>query len=68
MKIVQLGNPLPMYDSPLAFAEEVAMIDMISEGRLVSGIVRGAGQEAIAVNANRRRTTGRASRRPTTSS
>src|SRR5262249_9199914 len=48
--IVQLGNPLPMYDSPLAFVEEVAMIDMISEGRLISGIVRGAGQEAIAVN------------------
>ena len=45
-KIVQLGNPLPMYDSPLAFAEDIAMIDMISKGRLVSGIVRGAGQEA----------------------
>jgi alkanesulfonate monooxygenase SsuD/methylene tetrahydromethanopterin reductase-like flavin-dependent oxidoreductase (luciferase family) len=49
--IVQLGNPLPMYDSPLAFVEEVAMIDMISEGRLIAGIVRGAGQEAICVNA-----------------
>jgi alkanesulfonate monooxygenase SsuD/methylene tetrahydromethanopterin reductase-like flavin-dependent oxidoreductase (luciferase family) len=52
VKIVQLGNPLPMYDSPLAFAEEVAMIDMISQGRLVSGIVRGAGHEALCVNAN----------------
>ncbi|HEV8298042.1 MAG TPA: LLM class flavin-dependent oxidoreductase [Acidimicrobiales bacterium] len=52
VKIVQLGNPLPTYDSPLAFAEEIAMIDMISEGRLVSGIVRGAGQETIALNAN----------------
>ncbi len=50
--IVQLGSPLPMYDSPLQFAEEIAMIDMISQGRLISGIVRGAGQEAIALNAN----------------
>ena len=52
VKIVQLGNPLPTYDSPLQFAEEIAMIDMISEGRLVSGIVRGAGQEQICLNAN----------------
>jgi alkanesulfonate monooxygenase SsuD/methylene tetrahydromethanopterin reductase-like flavin-dependent oxidoreductase (luciferase family) len=50
--IVQLGNPLPMYDSVLQYAEEIAMIDMISEGRLISGIVRGAGQEAICVNSN----------------
>jgi alkanesulfonate monooxygenase SsuD/methylene tetrahydromethanopterin reductase-like flavin-dependent oxidoreductase (luciferase family) len=52
VKIVQLGNPLPTYDSPLMFAEEIAMIDMISQGRLVSGIVRGAGQETICLNAN----------------
>jgi alkanesulfonate monooxygenase SsuD/methylene tetrahydromethanopterin reductase-like flavin-dependent oxidoreductase (luciferase family) len=52
VKIVQLGNPLPTYDSPLQFAEEIAMIDMISQGRLVSGIVRGAGQEQICLNAN----------------
>lgn len=52
MKIVQLGNPLPTYDSPLMFAEEIAMLDMISQGRLVSGIVRGAGQEQICLNAN----------------
>jgi alkanesulfonate monooxygenase SsuD/methylene tetrahydromethanopterin reductase-like flavin-dependent oxidoreductase (luciferase family) len=51
-KVVQLGNPLPMYDSPLQFAEEIAMLDMISEGRLVAGIVRGAGQECLATNAN----------------
>jgi alkanesulfonate monooxygenase SsuD/methylene tetrahydromethanopterin reductase-like flavin-dependent oxidoreductase (luciferase family) len=52
VKIVQLGSPLPTYDSPLQFAEEIAMIDMISKGRLVSGIVRGAGQESICLNAN----------------
>jgi alkanesulfonate monooxygenase SsuD/methylene tetrahydromethanopterin reductase-like flavin-dependent oxidoreductase (luciferase family) len=52
VKIVQLGNPLPVYDNPLQFAETIAMIDMISGGRLVSGIVRGAGQEQICMNAN----------------
>ena len=48
VKIVQLGNPLPTYDSPLMFAEEIAMIDMISKGRLVSGIVRGAARQCRA--------------------
>jgi alkanesulfonate monooxygenase SsuD/methylene tetrahydromethanopterin reductase-like flavin-dependent oxidoreductase (luciferase family) len=52
VKIVQLGNPLPSYDNPLMFAEQIAMIDMISNGRLVSGIVRGAGQEQICMNSN----------------
>ena len=52
VKIVQLGNPLPVYDNPLQFAETISMIDMISGGRLVSGIVRGAGQEQICMNAN----------------
>ena len=39
-------------DNPLQFAETIAMLDMISKGRLVSGIVRGAGQEMICMNAN----------------
>ena len=52
VKIVQLGNPLPIYDNPLQFVEQIAMLDMISEGRLVAGIVRGAGQETIVMNAN----------------
>jgi alkanesulfonate monooxygenase SsuD/methylene tetrahydromethanopterin reductase-like flavin-dependent oxidoreductase (luciferase family) len=52
VKILQLGNPLPVYDNPLQFAETIAMLDMISKGRLVSGIVRGAGQEMICMNSN----------------
>ncbi len=52
VKIVLLGNPLPVCDNPIRLAEEIAMIDLISKGRLVSGIVRGAGQEQIATNAN----------------
>jgi alkanesulfonate monooxygenase SsuD/methylene tetrahydromethanopterin reductase-like flavin-dependent oxidoreductase (luciferase family) len=50
IKIVQLGNPLPTWDNPVQLAEEIAMIDMISGGRLVAGIVRGGGQEQIANN------------------
>ena len=51
VKIVLLGNPLPAAD-PLRLAEELAMIDMISGGRLVPGWVRGAGSESIYNNAN----------------
>src|ERR1700730_10075564 len=51
VKIVLLGNPLPVAD-PLRLAEELAMIDVISGGRLVPGWVRGAGSEQIANNIN----------------
>jgi alkanesulfonate monooxygenase SsuD/methylene tetrahydromethanopterin reductase-like flavin-dependent oxidoreductase (luciferase family) len=52
VKIVLLGNPLPTVGNPLRLAEELAEIDMISGGRLVSGWVRGAGSEQFANNAN----------------
>src|ERR1700722_1094942 len=42
-KIVLLGNPLPIFENPLRLAEELAEIDMISRGRLVSGFLRGPG-------------------------
>jgi alkanesulfonate monooxygenase SsuD/methylene tetrahydromethanopterin reductase-like flavin-dependent oxidoreductase (luciferase family) len=51
VKIVLLGNPLPVGD-PLRLAEELAEIDMISGGRLVPGWVRGAGSEQLANNIN----------------
>src|SRR5713226_1549551 len=47
-KIVLLGNPLPLAENPVRLAEELSMIDMISKGRLVSGFVRGGGQEQLA--------------------
>jgi alkanesulfonate monooxygenase SsuD/methylene tetrahydromethanopterin reductase-like flavin-dependent oxidoreductase (luciferase family) len=50
-KIVLLGNVLPIWDDPLWLAEELAMIDMISKGRLVTGWVRGTGRESVAHNA-----------------
>ncbi len=52
VKLVLLGNPLPIADNPLRLAEELAMIDMISRGRLVSGFVRGGGVESLATNTN----------------
>jgi alkanesulfonate monooxygenase SsuD/methylene tetrahydromethanopterin reductase-like flavin-dependent oxidoreductase (luciferase family) len=52
VKLVLLGNPLPIADNPVRLAEELAMIDMISRGRLVSGFVRGGGVESLATNTN----------------
>jgi len=42
----------PLCDNPIRLAEELAMIDMISKGRLVSGFVRGGGQEQLAAGVN----------------
>ena len=50
-KIVLIGNVLPIWDDPLWLAEELAIIDMISHGRLVTGWVRGTGRESVAHNA-----------------
>src|SRR5207253_1710430 len=45
MKIAIVGNGIPLRDHPLRVAEEVAMIDCISGGRVISGFVRGIGME-----------------------
>ena len=52
VKIAVLGNLLPVWDDPLWLAEQLAMIDMISRGRLVSGLVRGTGRESLTHNIN----------------
>ena len=51
-KIVLMGNPLPTFENPLRVAEEIAEIDMISNGRVVSGFVRGTGVESLAATVN----------------
>ena len=51
VKIIILGNILPIWDDPLWLAEQLSMIDMISYGRLVSGFVRGGGRESVSHNA-----------------
>ena len=52
VKIVTMGIPLPLWDNPLQAAEAFAMVDMISGGRLVAGMVRGGGTEQFAMNVN----------------
>ena len=49
-RIVLLGNVIPIWDDPLWLVEQLAMIDLISKGRLVSGWVRGTGRENVAHN------------------
>src|ERR1700687_2361244 len=44
-KIAVVGNALPLYNPPLRVAEEFAMIDVISGGRLIAGMVVGGGPE-----------------------
>lgn len=51
LKIILIGNVLPIWEDPLWLVEELAAIDVISRGRLVSGWVRGTGRESIAHNA-----------------
>ena len=51
-RIILLGNILPIHENPLRVAEEVAMLDTISGGRVVCGFVRGVGMETLATNIN----------------
>ena len=51
-KILILGNLLPMTDNSVRLAEEIAMVDVISGGRVLSGVVRGIGVENWATNTN----------------
>jgi alkanesulfonate monooxygenase SsuD/methylene tetrahydromethanopterin reductase-like flavin-dependent oxidoreductase (luciferase family) len=44
-RIAILGSALPLRSHPMTVAEEHAMIDVISGGRLISGFVRGIGAE-----------------------
>jgi alkanesulfonate monooxygenase SsuD/methylene tetrahydromethanopterin reductase-like flavin-dependent oxidoreductase (luciferase family) len=49
-KIVVLGNLLPLHLNPLRVAEEYAMIDSMSGGRLIAGFALGGGPEAFNYN------------------
>lgn len=44
LKILLLGNLLPIHD-PLRLAEELAMLDCLSQGRIISGFARGIPRE-----------------------
>ena len=51
-KIVVLGRALPLVNNPLTIAEEYAIIDNISRGRLIAGFVRGIGAEYHTMGVN----------------
>lgn len=47
IKLAMLGNLIPLLN-PIRVAEEYAMIDVMSGGRLVAGLIRGVPHEYIA--------------------
>ena len=51
-KIAILGNAFGLRDHPLTLAEEHAMLDCITGGRLITGMVRGIGAEFYSLGAN----------------
>ena len=51
-KIAILGNAFCLRDQPLILAEEHAMLDNITGGRLISGMVRGIGAEYYSLGVN----------------
>jgi alkanesulfonate monooxygenase SsuD/methylene tetrahydromethanopterin reductase-like flavin-dependent oxidoreductase (luciferase family) len=51
-KICVLGRALPLVNNPVAIAEEFAMLDNLSNGRLIAGFVRGIGTEYYVTASN----------------
>ena len=52
MKVAVVGNALPLYDPPTRVAEEFALIDCLSGGRLIAGMVVGGGPEYYSFSVN----------------
>lgn len=59
VKIGVLGNILPLRNHPVRVAEEYAMIDCLSNGRLIAGFVRGIPAEYIWYGVNPNESRGR---------
>src|SRR3712207_2428774 len=51
-RIAILGRALPLVNNPVAIAEEFAMLDHLSGGRIITGFVRGIGSEYFASAVN----------------
>ena len=52
IKIAVIGRALPLTNNPLYIAEEFAMLDTMSRGRVIAGFVRGIGTEYHATGIN----------------
>ena len=52
VKIAILGRALPLVNNPVTIAEEFAMLDNLSRGRIITGFVRGIGTEYHASGIN----------------
>jgi alkanesulfonate monooxygenase SsuD/methylene tetrahydromethanopterin reductase-like flavin-dependent oxidoreductase (luciferase family) len=52
MKIGILGRALPLVSNPIYIAEEYAMLDNLSKGRIICGFVRGIGAEYHSTGTN----------------
>jgi alkanesulfonate monooxygenase SsuD/methylene tetrahydromethanopterin reductase-like flavin-dependent oxidoreductase (luciferase family) len=50
LKLCVLGNALALYNPPTRVAEEMAMLDVLSGGRLIAGLVVGGGPEYYSYN------------------
>src|SRR5436853_6534022 len=50
IKLAMLGNLIPLLN-PVRVAEEYAMLDVLSGGRLIAGMIRGMPDGSIAYNA-----------------
>lgn len=51
-RICILGRALPLVGNPVAIAEEFAMLDHLSGGRIITGFVRGIGTEYFSGSVN----------------
>ena len=52
IKIAIIGRALPLTNNPMYIAEEFAMLDTLSRGRIIAGFVRGIGTEYHATGIN----------------
>lgn len=49
VELITMGTPLPLLN-PVRVAEEMAMVDLLSHGRMVAGLIRGVPQNYAAYN------------------
>jgi alkanesulfonate monooxygenase SsuD/methylene tetrahydromethanopterin reductase-like flavin-dependent oxidoreductase (luciferase family) len=52
VRIAILGRALPLVSNPVNIAEEFAMLDVMSKGRIIAGFVRGIGAEYHSTGVN----------------